>query len=238
MKKNLILLFLLICSVKSFAYIKEIDELYNSFYMNSGDESVESQVQGLRDKQLDKLQKQIITNVTVVMEVRASTESKRKIYKYLKDNVANNDPLLSEKDPDYLASLADLMTAFVNYATLNELMEYSNKIIDLYDKALAINPNHFPSLLGKAIYVSFMPKFYGGGYDKSMPIFKKAEANAKEDWEKHTTYLWMSQIYFVEKDEANYKKYFDMAYNIFPDAAFVNFVKEENAKGVSLFEHY
>ena len=89
--------------------------------------------------------------------------------------------------------------------------------------------------MGKAILTAYSPEFVGGGIDKSLPIFKKAESNAKEKWEKHIVYLWTSQAYFKNNDKANYEKYMKMAKDIFPEGAFIKNVVDMNAKGKGMF---
>lgn len=238
MRKIFTVLFLtLIFSFSAFSYSRDFNELYHLYYMantNKADD-LNKNIEKMKNANLPKVEKQTYDNLILLMDIYMNPRSKREAYKLLNDNIKKNTPLLSEKDADYLASVADVMSSAINYSSFNEVVKLSGKAGEIYDNALKINANHFPSLLGKAILTAYSPEFVGGGIDKSLPIFKKAESNAKEKWEKHIVYLWTSQAYFKNNDKANYEKYMKMAKDIFPEGAFIKNVVDMNAKGKGMF---
>lgn len=238
MRNILTVLFLsFVLTLSAFSYSKEFNELYHLYYMantNKADD-LNKNIEKMKNANLPKVEKQTYDNLILLMDIYMNPRSKREAYKLLNDNIKKNTPLLTEKDADYLASVADVMSGAINYSSFNEVVKLSGKAGEIYDNALKINANHFPSLLGKAILTAYSPEFVGGGIDKSLPIFKKAESNAKEKWEKHIVYLWTSQAYFKNNDKANYEKYIKMAKDIFPEGAFIKNVVDMNAKGKGMF---
>ncbi|AFR69807.1 hypothetical protein B2904_orf458 [Brachyspira pilosicoli B2904] len=238
MRKIFTVLFLtLIFSFSAFSYSRDFNELYHLYYMantNKADD-LNKNIEKMKNANLPKVEKQTYDNLILLMDIYMNPRSKREAYKLLNDNIKKNTPLLTEKDADYMASVADVMSSAINYSSFNEVVKLSGKAGEIYDNALKINANHFPSLLGKAILTAYSPEFVGGGIDKSLPIFKKAESNAKEKWEKHIVYLWTSQAYFKNNDKANYEKYIKMAKDIFPEGAFIKNVVDMNAKGKGMF---
>ncbi len=232
-----VLFLTLIFSFSAFSYSRDFNELYNLYYMantNKADD-LNKNIEKMKNANLPKVEKQTYDNLILLMDIYMNPRSKREAYKLLNDNIKKNTPLLSEKDADYLASVADVMSGAINYSSFNDVIKLSGKAGEIYDNALKINANHFPSLLGKAILTAYSPEFVGGGIDKAIPIFKKAENSAKEKWEKHIVYLWTSQAYFKNNDKANYEKYMKMAKDIFPEGAFIKNVIDMNAKGKGMF---
>lgn len=238
MRNILTVLFLsFVLTLSAFSYSKEFNELYHLYYMantNKADD-LNKNIEKMKNANLPKVEKQTYDNLILLMDIYMNPRSKREAYKLLNDNIKKNTPLLTEKDADYMASVADVMSGAINYSSFNEVVKLSGKAGEIYNNALKINANHFPSLLGKAILTAYSPEFVGGGIDKSLPIFKKAESNAKEKWEKHIVYLWTSQAYFKNNDKANYEKYMKMAKDIFPEGAFIKNVVDMNAKGKGMF---
>ena len=238
MRKIFTVLFLsLVFSFSAFSYSRDLNELYNLYYMantNKADDLYKA-IEKIKNGNYGKTEKQTYENLILLMEIYMNPRSKRESYKLLNDNIKKNTPLLTEKDADYMASVADVMSGAINYSSFNEVIKLSGNAGEIYDNALKINANHFPSLLGKAILTAYSPEFVGGGIDKSLPIFKKAESNAKEKWEKHIVYLWTSQAYFKNNDKANYEKYMKMAKDIFPEGAFIKNIIDMNAKGKGMF---
>ena len=238
MRKIFTVLFLsLVFSFSAFSYSRDLNELYNLYYMantNKADDLYKA-IEKIKNGNYGKTEKQTYENLILLMEINMNPRSKRESYKLLNDNIKKNTPLLTEKDADYMASVADVMSGAINYSSFNEVIKLSGNAGEIYDNALKINANHFPSLLGKAILTAYSPEFVGGGIDKSLPIFKKAESNAKEKWEKHIVYLWTSQAYFKNNDKANYEKYMKMAKDIFPEGAFIKNIIDMNAKGKGMF---
>ena len=238
MRKILTVLFLsLVLTISAFSYSRVFNELYNLYYMantnKEGDLSIA--IEKMKNADLPKVEKQTYDNLILLMDIYMYPKSKREAYKLLNDNIKKNTPLLSEKDADYLSSVADVMSSAINYSSFNDVIKFSGKAGEIYDNALKINANHFPSLLGKAILAAYSPEFVGGGIDKAIPIFKKAENSAKEKWEKHIVYLWTSQAYLKNNDKANYDKYMKMAKDIFPEGAFIKNIIDMNAKGKGMF---
>ena len=231
MRKTFTVLFLsLVFTLSAFSYSKEFNELYNLYYMantNKADD-LNKNIEKMKNANFPKIEKQTYDNLILLMDIYMYPKSKREAYKLLNDNIKKNTPLLSEKDADYLASVADVMSGAINYSSFNDVIKLSGKAGEIYDNALKINANHFPSLLGKAILTAYSPEFVGGGIDKAIPIFK-------EKWEKHIVYLWTSQAYFKNNDKANYDKYMKMAKDIFPEGAFIKNVIDMNAKGKGMF---
>lgn len=238
MRKILTVLFLsFIFSFSAFSYSRDFNELYNLYYMANANKEAELNlaIEKMKNANVGKIEKQTYDNLILLMDIYMNPKSKREAYKLLNNNIKKNTPLLSEKDADYMASVADVMSGAINYSSFNEVIKFSGKAGEIYDNALKINANHFPSLLGKAILTAYSPEFVGGGIDKAIPIFKKAEINAKEKWEKHTVYLWTSQAYFKNNDKINYDKYIKMAKDIFPEGVFIKNVIDMNAKGKGMF---
>ena len=233
----IVLLLSFILTLSAFSYSRDFNELYNLYYMantNKADDLYKA-IEKIKNGNYGKTEKQTYENLILLMEIYMNPKSKRESYKLLNDNIKKNTPLLTEKDADYMASVADVMSSAINYSSFNEVVKLSGKAGEIYDNALKINANHFTSLLGKAILTAYSPEFVGGGIDKSLPIFKKAENSAKEKWEKHIVYLWTSQAYFKNNDKTNYDKYMKMAKDIFPEGAFIKNVTNMNAKGKGMF---
>lgn len=238
MRNILTVLFLsFVLTLSAFSYSKEFNELYHLYYMANTNKAGDlyKAIEKIKNGNYGKTEKQTYENLILLMDIYMNPRSKREAYKLLNDNIKKNTPLLTEKDADYMASVADVMSSAINYSSFNEVVKLSGKAGEIYDNALKINANHFPSLLGKAILTAYSPEFVGGGIDKSLPIFKKAENNAKEKWENHIVYLWTSQAYFKNNDKANYEKYIKMAKDIFPEGAFIKNVVDMNAKGKGMF---
>lgn len=231
MINKIILVFMIIGvytgNVFSNTYSEEMNTLQNEYYAAEGD--IEILMEAAIASGASETEKQTYKNIIAVMKMRASiSSSKRESYNILKKTLDENEPLLSEDDSNYITSVADLMVSLIEYSSLTQVMKLSGKADKLYEKVLKIDPNHFQALIGQGIATSFRPKFVGGGLKKGMLSFKKAEVNAKEAWEKHLIYVWLSQAYMEMDDNENYEKYITLAESIFPDGIFFNKVKDKN----------
>jgi len=234
MRKIILIFMMLVLSTQiAFPYSKEMTALQNGYYSSEG--NIDTLVENALSSGKGNIEKQTYKNMVAVMKMRASTKSKRVLYKMLKSTLKENEPLLSETDPNYMTSVADLMVSLIEYSTSTDIMKLSGKADKLYTKTLKINPNHFGALLGLGMSTSFRPKFIGGGLDKGMPLLKKAEINAKENWEKHYIYIWLSQAYMTMGDDDAHKKYIALAENIYKDSVFLNMIKEMNSENNSMF---
>lgn len=234
-KKSLIIFVLSFVSV--YSYHTEMNDLYNIYYNSTNYNELISFINKVENLKVSSLEKQTYSNLILIINTYTNPKSKRESYKILNNNIKENTPLKSQKDADYLSSVADVMSTAINYSPpLNEVIKLSSRALEIYDTALKIDANHFPSLLGKAILISFTPSFAGGGVDRAMSIFKMAEKNAKEKWEKYIVYLWISQAYLKNDDKTNYNKYINMASNIFSNGTFLQEVLQKNASGKSMFD--
>ncbi len=228
------IIILIAYSEVAFGYSKEMNDIQTGYYL--GETNTYILIDETIASGTSNVEKQTYKNIIAVMRMRAKLEPSRATYNMIKKTLAENEPLLSKSDPNYITSVADLMISFIEFSTLPDVMVLSANADELYQKALKINPNHFGALIGLSISTSFRPRFIGGGLDKSMPIFKKAEMNAKENWEKHLIYIWLSQAYMEMNDNANYKKYIKLAEAIYPDGSFLNIVKKKNSEGNTMFD--
>lgn len=235
MKKIILLIVIFSISTSiAFSYNKEMTDLLNGYYEGSDD--IDNLVENALSRAKSNVDRQTYQNIIIVMKVNMKVlGSKRQTYNALKKILEENEPLLSDDNVEYMTSVADLMGALIRYSTFNELMKLSGESTILYEDALKISPNNFSALLGYGISIAFKPKFVGGGIDKALPIFLKAEMNAKEAWEKHVVYIWLSQAYMKIGDKKNYKKYITLAESIFKDSPFLNEVKTLNEKDKSVF---
>ncbi len=239
MKKFILLAIILLVSTQlAFSYSKEMTSLQNNWYSNSNTNDTKNLYTAM-DKTINsgtsKIEKQTYKNIVVIMKANMHIDSKREIHSMLKNTLAENEPLLSESNADYMTSVADLMSTLIGYSTLKDVIKLSGKSRELYEKSLKTEPNNFKTLLGSALFTAFTPKMYGGGIDKAMPILQKAEKNAKENWQKHAVYIWLSQAYMKIGDKNNYKKYMTLAEKIFPDGNFFNRVKSMNDENKYMF---
>lgn len=143
------------------------------------------------------------------MEMNVNTDeekkqNKKEINNTLKQILEKNDPLLSKNNPDYMASVADVMMVLTGHSSFGEVMKLSGNIKNLHKNTLDLDANHFQSLFSQGVFSAYMPAISGGGIKKAITILKKAESNANEKWQRFVTYLWLSQIYM--KNMCNLQK--------------------------------
>ncbi len=240
--------FILLCMIimlpsLAFSYPKEVDELNEKLYSMSENQvninTLNPYIQKVENLSGSSIEKQTYSNIANTIRARLDKEPKKNKstkFKNLKTIIDEQKDNFSSNNADYLASAANLIMAAIQYAPLGDLIEYSKQAVVLYEAALKINPNHFDSLMGYGILRGYQPSFVGGGMDKCLPLFEKALGSAKTNAEKYQIYIWISQAYFEKKDYDNYNKYFELASNIYPNAAFTTILKKSNSNKKSIFD--
>lgn len=243
--KNIALLLCLFLMLPAFvfSYPKEVEELYVVLYSSPKSSiniaSINAAIYKLENLDGSSIQKQTYSNIAETIRVqldRKPKKDKSSKFKNLQNIIDSQESYFSSNDSDYLVSIANLIMAAIEYASLTNLIEYSKKAVSLYEATLKINPNHFEALLGYGISRGYQPSMFGGGVDKSLPLFERALSNAKTNVQKYQIYIWISQAYFEKKDYDNYNKYFNLAQAIYPNGYYNAVLKEANSKNKSIFD--
>lgn len=229
MKKTILLVMVFAIFAQSvFGHSKEVHDLHNLYYLDSSydSEMLISEMERTINEATTAIEKQTVKNIVVVLKMRINIAgSETETHNMLKETLAENDPLLSEKDPDYITSVADLMLALVDFSSFIEVMKLSANSSELYEKAIEIDPNHFSAFHGYGLGTVFRPPFVGGGAENAMPLFKQAEKNAQEEWEKYVIFAWLSQVYLEMGDTENHEKYKTLAEDMSPDGSLLAIIK-------------
>ncbi|HJH55902.1 MAG TPA: hypothetical protein K8V77_07455, partial [Brachyspira hyodysenteriae] len=159
---------------------------------------------------------QTYKNIYSPIKAKTMTDEKEK-YNYLKDAINQNKDYEKSNDIDYLISVSELMNYIVYYSGLSEKISFGSKSKDIYKKILEKDNKNFFALLGTGVGYMHAPAIAGGSDKKAFQYFNDALLNAKEKYQKYLSYVWISQYYFKQKDQANYQKYINMCKEIYPN---------------------
>lgn len=225
--------FIIILFISAFSlYAQKYYDLYEIYY-SSNDDYKKVYEASTKIKNLSATENQTMQNILSLLEVYPMKD-KKIIYKKLSESLRLNTNDYEIDDPDYLASLADTTSLLTGYAPITELLSLAKKSRNLYERSLKINPSHFHSLLGLGLIFFHAPKIAGGNIETAFYYLKKAEENAKFNYQKYVIYVWISQVYFKLKDKENYNKYISLAEKIYNNNNFLKTAKEYNLKGKTI----
>ena len=183
---------------------KDINSFYNSYYSANYDiKEIEN-----NSSQTDKNIYHLVYSKTIVNE--------KEKYNYLKKAIEENNDYEKSDDIDYLISVSELMNYIIYFSNLPEKISFGSKSKDIYEKILEKDSENFFALLGTGVGYMHAPAIAGGSNKKAFEYFNKALINAKEEYQKYLSYIWLSQYYFKTKDEENYQKYINMCKRLYP----------------------
>ena len=250
LRLSFVYLFLIIPSV-AFAYPEEVNNLYIEMYSSnlkpSDNDNLSKQINKVRD--LEGTDIEVATYINIAEEFRVRTDGNKKKDKKKKlkaiEQVLIETQILKafenrNQDPmravDYMTSRANLLIAGVNYASIFGIQSLAGEAEKLYNNSLLLAPNNFITLFSTAMSISFKPRFVGGGVKVAMPLFLRAVANAKLDYEKFMIYIWLSQVFLEMDDKSSYNEYLGMATFIYPQSFLLKVAKDLNDDEDTLFD--
>ncbi len=250
LRLSFIYLLLIIPSVV-FAYPEEVNGLYIEMYSSSlkpsKNDNLSKMIEVVRGLEGTDIEMATYINIAEEFRVRTDANKKKDKKKKLKaiEQVLVETEILKafenrNQDPmravDYMTSRANLLIAGVNYASIFGIQGLAGDAEKLYNNSLLLAPNNFMTLFSTAMSISFKPRFVGGGVKVAMPLFLRAVANAKLNYEKFMIYIWLSQVFFEMDDMSSYKEYLGMATFIYPQSFLLKVAKELNGDKDTLFD--
>lgn len=103
-----------------------------------------------------------------------------------------------------------------------------------YDSLLEREPTFSFGYLNAALWYYYAPSIGGGSKKKAREYFIKATVNAKTNFEKYYSNIFLSQIYYEAKDTANYERCLVAAESALLGTRYISFIKMLNEKNISL----
>ncbi|MEI0530422.1 hypothetical protein R4I97_02555 [Brachyspira pilosicoli] len=195
---------------------KDINSFYNSYYSSNYD-----------IKEIENSSSQTYKNIYYLIYSKKITNEKEK-YNYLKKAIEENKDYEKSDDIDYLISVSELMNYIVYFSNVPEKISFGSKSKDIYKKILEKDSKNFFALLGTGIGYMHAPAIAGGSNKKAFEYINNALNNAKEEYQKYLSYIWLSQYYFKTKDEENYQKYINMSKRRYPNGELLKEALDRN----------
>ncbi|WLN25739.1 hypothetical protein [Borreliella valaisiana] len=135
---------------------------------------------------------------------------------------------------DIYRVLGDVNLMLLRYAGGAALSKLANETRKYFEKSLKINSKNSFANTSIASWYLYAPRIAGGDPNKTLSFAQLGLKHGQTDVEKYFAYIWISQAYFLLKNEKESLKYILRAGEIFPNGAFHKMVLEQN-KGGNLF---
>lgn len=176
-------------------------------------------------------------------------------YNYIWENKANDNMLKTallkqitlneafiEKNPskvnDWLYVLtADTMSCYMSYNPMGSALKYGMKVKDYYEKCLSINPKNSYCLTHYGQWFYWAPAINGGSKKKALNNFINAVTYSTTNADKFYAYLFLSQMYFDQKDSVSAKNNLAKAKTYCPNSEYIKEIEKYNLQGYSMFTY-
>ncbi|QMU99809.1 hypothetical protein F0310_05170 (plasmid) [Borrelia sp. A-FGy1] len=153
--------------------------------------------------------------------------------KSLLELIASTDFKGLEKNiqSDIYRILGDVNLMLLRYAGGATLSKLANEARKYFEKSLKINSKNSLANTSIASWYLYAPRIAGGDSNKTLSFAQLGLKYGQTDVEKYFANIWISQAYFLLKNEKESLKYVLKASEIFPNGAFHKIVLEQNKSG-------
>lgn len=169
------------------------------------------------------------------------SDNLRNVRLELKEQTEKNERFLASHDSSQVNAWMYSLTGDVTslYMTFSFWLTIRNgfHIKDLYEKALAANPNLPCACSGLGQWFLYAPGIFGGSMSKAGIRFKHGYDTASNEGEKFFACLYYSQFLFETGKKSEAKTYLAEAEEIFPAGKNIKLYRRLNEKGISMFDY-
>ncbi|MGL5254633.1 MAG: hypothetical protein ACRC9L_06555 [Brevinema sp.] len=132
---------------------------------------------------------------------------------------------------EFYAAAGSIGSRTIHFENLSSMIRISKRNMDFYEKALKIDRNYVPALIGRGQWFFYAPKIGGGDTRKAFRDFEAAYKAATSNNLKYEALIWMSQVYFRDKKPAQAAEELAKAAAIYPNGYFHTTVQDANKRG-------
>lgn len=132
---------------------------------------------------------------------------------------------------------ADTFSCYMSYNPVSGALKYGLKVKEYYEKCLSLNPKNSYCLTHYGQWFYWAPAVNGGSKKKAMSNFSLGLTYAKNNAEKFYAEIFMSQMYYDQKDKQSAKTHLDKAKTYCPASEYIKELENYNAEGYSLFTY-
>lgn len=132
---------------------------------------------------------------------------------------------------DIYRVLGDVNLMLLRYAGGAALSKLANETRKYFEKSLKINGKNSFANTSIASWYLYAPRVAGGDPNKTLSFAQLGFKHGQTNVEKYFANIWISQAYFLLKNEKESLKYILRAGEIFPNGAFHKMVLEQNKSG-------
>ncbi|WP_445436403.1 tetratricopeptide repeat protein [Candidatus Borreliella tachyglossi] len=127
--------------------------------------------------------------------------------------------------------LGDINLSLLKYLGGMELVKLSNEAKGVLEKSLGIDSKNALANIALATWYLYSPRIAGGNPRKTIEFARKGLEYSQNNVEKYLASIWLSQGYFLLKEDNERIRYLDEASKIFPDGTFHKMVVGRNKLG-------
>ncbi|WP_424632669.1 hypothetical protein [Borreliella lusitaniae] len=135
---------------------------------------------------------------------------------------------------DIYRVLGDVNLMLLRYVGGAALSKLANETRKYLEKSLKINSKNSFANTSIASWYLYAPRIAGGSPNKTLSFAQLGFKHAQTEVEKYFANIWISQAYFLLKNEKESLEYIFKASEIFPNGTFHQIVLEQN-RGGNLF---
>lgn len=180
----------------------------------------------------------IITKYSYMYDINMKDpEAKKLILAQYDKVIAWNEKNPDNQNPYYIVSSGDIINSSMVFLPQSTAIKYGLKEKDDYDALNKKSPLMSIGFINSGLWYYMAPGIGGGSKKKAAALFKSAYDNAKTNYEKFYSAIYMSQIAYSNKDQAACDKYLANAEAVLSGTNFIKFIKMLNTKGYSYFDY-
>ncbi|MCQ2596916.1 MAG: hypothetical protein MJ181_03630 [Treponema sp.] len=207
--------------------------------INEFEASTKSQVEKLTEEERLVVESYIVNEkFGVIYEDKSKRDSLKEMMKTHFDKMEKFCAGKENSDLSswFLVSRGDVTSCYMVFSA-KDVMKYGMAVKPMYETAIEKDPDFFLPYMNLSQWYYYAPGIAGGSKKKGVSLCKEAYELSKTVPEKYYTSIFYSQMLFENKQKDEAAKILLEAEKCFPESTMVKIIKEQNAKGKSLFEY-
>lgn len=207
--------------------------------INEFEASTKSQVEKLSEEERLVVESYIVNEkFGVIYEDKSKRDSLKEMMKTHFDKMEKfcEGKENSDLSSWFLVSRGDVTSCYMVFSA-KDVMKYGMAVKPMYETAIEKDPDFFLPYMNLSQWYYYAPGIAGGSKKKGVSLCKEAYELSKTVPEKYYTSIFYSQMLFENKQKDEAAKILLEAEKCFPESTMVKIIKEQNAKGKSLFEY-
>lgn len=223
---------------------KSVSDFKVSVYQSKSQDAVLARLDDFlkssENQNFSEEEKAVIKNTALIVKLDfTQTKENQKALSGELSKRNQENKILIEKSQNlgkyFYASTADVQSRLLNFVSGGAMYKLSMSSKEFYKKALSIDKNFSEGHRGYGLWLLFAPRIAGGGAKAALKEMNQAVKTANTKIDSYLALIYRSQVFFKMGKKDKCEEDLKAAEKVFPNGNLVKSVREENAKGNTLF---